>query len=232
MNNEQRPASPSGSLASIAESVKARSGNETPAEPRSPSSGSAMGTSASQAETIGLSRTGPEVRPEPSPERPVSLNAGSETADAPMQKDPVHRIELSESVPENNPVKPQASAGATQASSSAGGEAEIIKPSEASESAASTEPSGEAVSVFAGASTKQADEEAKAFKGALMSPSADNAVSTAFDRLKRSTMDDMDAKTEAILRPMLREWLDENLPKLVEKLVREEIERVARGSQS
>lgn len=68
-----------------------------------------------------------------------------------------------------------------------------------------------------------------AFRGALMSPSADNAVTDSFDRLKRSAMDDIEAKTEAVLRPMLREWLDENLPSLVEKLVREEIERVARG---
>ena len=32
-----------------------------------------------------------------------------------------------------------------------------------------------------------------------------------------------------MLRPMLRSWLDENLPGLVERLVRAEIERVARG---
>lgn len=72
-------------------------------------------------------------------------------------------------------------------------------------------------------------QEEVAFKGALMSPSADTEVSGAFDRLKRSAMDDIDAKTEAILRPMLREWLDENLPNMVERMVREEIERVARG---
>ena len=72
-------------------------------------------------------------------------------------------------------------------------------------------------------------DEAEAFRGALMSPSSDGAVTGSFDRLKRSAMDDLDAKTEAILRPMLREWLDENLPTLVEKLVRREIERVARG---
>lgn len=69
-----------------------------------------------------------------------------------------------------------------------------------------------------------------AFKGALMSPRVDGAVSDSFDRLKRSMMDDLEAKTESILRPMLREWLDENLPNLVERLVREEIERVARGN--
>jgi hypothetical protein len=37
---------------------------------------------------------------------------------------------------------------------------------------------------------------------------------------------------EDMLRPMLQDWLDNNLPTLVERLVREEIERVARGAQS
>ena len=32
-----------------------------------------------------------------------------------------------------------------------------------------------------------------------------------------------------LLRPMLKTWLDDNLPQLVERLVRTEIERVARG---
>ncbi len=71
--------------------------------------------------------------------------------------------------------------------------------------------------------------EEAAFKGALMSPGVDQAVASSFERLKRSMMDDLDAKTESIMRPLLREWLDENLPNMVERLVREEIERVARG---
>jgi cell pole-organizing protein PopZ len=32
-----------------------------------------------------------------------------------------------------------------------------------------------------------------------------------------------------MLRPMLKQWLDENLPAIVERLVRSEIQRVARG---
>jgi cell pole-organizing protein PopZ len=32
-----------------------------------------------------------------------------------------------------------------------------------------------------------------------------------------------------ILRPMLKTWLDDNLPGIVERLVRLEIERMARG---
>ena len=32
-----------------------------------------------------------------------------------------------------------------------------------------------------------------------------------------------------MLRPLLKQWLDDNLPVIVERLVRQEIERVARG---
>ena len=34
-----------------------------------------------------------------------------------------------------------------------------------------------------------------------------------------------------MLRPMLKTWLDENLPSLVERLVKAEIQRVARGGR-
>ncbi|MGA8292069.1 MAG: DUF2497 domain-containing protein, partial [Rhodoplanes sp.] len=33
-----------------------------------------------------------------------------------------------------------------------------------------------------------------------------------------------------LLRPMLKTWLDDNLPQLVERLVRAEIERISRGA--
>jgi cell pole-organizing protein PopZ len=42
----------------------------------------------------------------------------------------------------------------------------------------------------------------------------------------------MDELVRELLRPMLREWLDDNLPGIVEKLVRAEIERVARGGSA
>ena len=32
-----------------------------------------------------------------------------------------------------------------------------------------------------------------------------------------------------MLRPMLKSWLDDNLPSLVERIVKAEIERVSRG---
>lgn len=67
----------------------------------------------------------------------------------------------------------------------------------------------------------------------LLSPRSDAMVSSAFNQLA-STMLSGSARTidelvEDLLRPMLRSWLDVNLPPLVERLVREEIDRVSRG---
>jgi cell pole-organizing protein PopZ len=53
-------------------------------------------------------------------------------------------------------------------------------------------------------------------------------LSDAFASRSKKTFDEM---AEEMLRPMLQDWLDNNLPTLVERLVREEIERVARGAQ-
>ena len=52
-------------------------------------------------------------------------------------------------------------------------------------------------------------------------------LSDAFASRSKKTFDEM---AEEMLRPMLQDWLDNNLPTLVERLVREEIERVARGA--
>ena len=41
----------------------------------------------------------------------------------------------------------------------------------------------------------------------------------------------MESLTREMLRPMIKTWLDENLPSLVERLVRAEIQRVARGGR-
>ena len=53
-------------------------------------------------------------------------------------------------------------------------------------------------------------------------------LAVAIDQAERRSYDEIAAD---LLRPMLQEWLDENLPTLVERLVREEIERVARGNR-
>jgi len=67
---------------------------------------------------------------------------------------------------------------------------------------------------------------------ALLSTEAVASVSGAFSRLSESVKPAQPQSVEDLmkemLRPMLKAWLDDNLPPLVERLVREEIERVAR----
>jgi uncharacterized protein len=68
---------------------------------------------------------------------------------------------------------------------------------------------------------------------AILSPATAAAVDSAFNALAQTVLV-QNAKTledlvKEMLRPMLQHWLDNNLPTLVERLVRQEIERVARG---
>jgi cell pole-organizing protein PopZ len=66
----------------------------------------------------------------------------------------------------------------------------------------------------------------------LLSTEASASVTQAFDRLGASLRPSQPLTVEDLmremLRPMLKAWLDDNLPSLVERLVRAEIERVAR----
>jgi len=70
---------------------------------------------------------------------------------------------------------------------------------------------------------------------ALMSPKAESSVSGSFDDLAKAMMGGnsgkLDEVVEDLLRPMLKQWLEGNLPQMVERLVREEIERVSRGGR-
>jgi hypothetical protein len=67
----------------------------------------------------------------------------------------------------------------------------------------------------------------------LLSSTASAAVDSAFSTLAQTmlvnnarTIEDL---VKDMLRPMLKAWLDDNLPGLVERIVRTEIERVSRG---
>jgi|SRR6516165_2403403 len=70
-------------------------------------------------------------------------------------------------------------------------------------------------------------------RGGLMSSATSAAVDSAFTALAQTvlvhnarTLEDL---VREMLRPMLKVWLDDNLPGMVERLVRAEIERVSRG---
>jgi cell pole-organizing protein PopZ len=79
----------------------------------------------------------------------------------------------------------------------------------------------------------EAAAETPSFRPALVSEQTSRQVAAAFGELSEAfasrSKKSFDEMAEEMLKPMLQDWLDNNLPTLVERLVREEIERVARG---
>jgi uncharacterized protein len=69
----------------------------------------------------------------------------------------------------------------------------------------------------------------------LLSQRASEAVSAAFGSLANTMFAEGSRSIEDVVRemlkPMLKTWLEDNLPGLVERLVRAEIERVSRGGR-
>jgi uncharacterized protein len=108
---------------------------------------------------------------------------------------------------------------------------------DASESSERTEASGptivwrrsQPVEVEPAPDGPQRDEEP------LLSPEASEAAALSFGVLSADlavrSAELADALVRETLRPMLKQWLDENLPAIVERLVRAEIQRVARGGR-
>ena len=70
----------------------------------------------------------------------------------------------------------------------------------------------------------------------LLSDQASSAVTNAFGHLANTVLSNnartLEDLVKEMLKPMLKAWLDDNLPTMVERLVRSEIERVARGGRN
>lgn len=67
----------------------------------------------------------------------------------------------------------------------------------------------------------------------LMSSNTMASVESAFNALANTVLSNnartLEDLVKEMLRPLLKSWLDDNLPSLVERIVRAEIERVSRG---
>jgi len=67
----------------------------------------------------------------------------------------------------------------------------------------------------------------------ILSRTTVNAVESAFNTLANTVLSNnartLEDLVKEMLRPMLKSWLDDNLPGLVERIVKAEIERVSRG---
>jgi uncharacterized protein len=80
---------------------------------------------------------------------------------------------------------------------------------------------------------QQAAPQPAIFDRSLMSSHTSAAVDSAFNALAQTvlvqnarTLEDL---VKEMLRPLLKSWLDDNLPGMVERIVKAEIERVSRG---
>ena len=69
----------------------------------------------------------------------------------------------------------------------------------------------------------------------ILSRSTVSAVESAFNSLANTVLSNnartLEDLVKEMLRPMLKSWLDDNLPGLVERIVKAEIERVSRGGR-
>jgi cell pole-organizing protein PopZ len=114
--------------------------------------------------------------------------------------------------------------------------AEEAKPvSNETEEAEHPEPKEAVAAAPETASDASAKAEEPQGGGQLVSLQTGEKVAAAFNELDAAIaagqQRSFDEIAEEMLRPMLTQWLDDNLPTLVERLVREEIERVSRGNR-
>jgi uncharacterized protein len=90
---------------------------------------------------------------------------------------------------------------------------------------------------FSESRNRQPVREAASFESAptrpMLSHSTVSAVESAFNSLANTVLSNnartLEDLVKEMLRPMLKSWLDDNLPGLVERIVKAEIERVSRG---
>ena len=81
-----------------------------------------------------------------------------------------------------------------------------------------------------------AEPEPVAPSASLVSDPAAAAASAAFGALSSQIMMPRDGRTledvaRELLRPLLKQWLDDNLPRIVQDTVQSEVERIARGGR-
>lgn len=120
---------------------------------------------------------------------------------------------------------PQAALTAPKTTNAATGDGLTEEADETAESGQSASKAPKAA-VLASNLAQMGGDKPEEFREALVSPSTQQAVSGSMDRLKQAVSGLDQARVEAVLRPLLREWLDDNLPRLVERMVQQEIDRI------
>ncbi len=174
--------------------------------------------------------------PEPEPEEPAVV------AEPEPEPEPVEEPEpiAAEAAPEEIPAGPEPEI-AEAVSHEPEPEPEVVAVAEpAAQVAAEPAPFANAEPESPNMSAPkpvefQSGDQSGAEDDGLISPEKGASVSNAFSSLTHTilsqnarTLDDL---VSDMLQPMLKDWLDENLPTLVERLVKQEIDRMARGGR-
>lgn len=179
------------------------------------------------------------VRAEPAAIRPLAAEAPQRSADtSPSARDMMEAFEPSRAAPppaQHPAVTPNDDVAENPAHAMS--EIDPLDALEAEIAATAMsrpldeDPSPIEAAPFAAAPTHE--EHLPANEPALLSPQTSEAVNSAFNALAHTMLahntERLDELSRQMLRPMLKAWLDDNLPTIVERLVRTEIERVARG---
>jgi cell pole-organizing protein PopZ len=161
----------------------------------------------------------PVAQPEPEP---------TPAAEPEMIEDDVLDLGAEADLVASEPETPQPAAP-----EQAGLDVEFLEPPEAAgpEPVPAT-PEPEPLQSFAPAAPQQPPLDMTA----LISDQAGSAVTSAFGALAHTVLSNnartLEDLVKDMLKPMLKTWLDDNLPTMVERLVRAEIERVARGGRN
>ena len=156
-------------------------------------------------------RIEPRVEPEPPPVVEEPMSFGPET----VAEQSADILDLTESMAADQEPAPPAPQFRTIDGHSDVGFEEPEEP----------EP---APAPFAPAPPRADDDQSRLISGAtsIAVDSAFNALAQTVLSQNARTLEDL---VREMLRPMLKSWLDDNLPGMVERLVRTEIERVSRG---
>jgi cell pole-organizing protein PopZ len=168
----------------------------------------------------------------PAPPAPKALGASPRASSLP----PIRAAEPEPSIPAPAEPRPEPESAVDEQS------ADILELTESMAAAPAPAASAPQFRTIDGASDVSFEDEAgrpappqisAEQESQLVSRSTRAAVDSAFNSLAQTvlvqnarTLEDL---VREMLRPMLKSWLDENLPGLVERLVRAEIERVSRG---
>lgn len=176
-----------------------------------------------------------ETLPDESVDGDTDVDAGAITFDDDVLQGDEALVTAAAETPADIPAsaQPRPAARAPQHAAAATPPAATPSPSTPPAAAAQTHPVAESTAKATAGATSEAT--TAALQDRLLSSAADASASSAFQALSsvvlsRSprTLDDL---MQDMLRPLLKAWLDEKLPPLVEKLVQAEIERISRNGR-